>query len=1244
MFGWFGRLRFRVQILIFMFAIVLLSLGVSAAIVFPRGRQAQYDIKLDRLLSTGQLKRTWVEQHIRDTRERVRIAARSALTLSALVKFGVALDAAEQELGIEARELLRRRLAEAPPPTTAPGAAPPAPPAANAASLAEFTEAFELFDPLLRERVLNTELEDMLLVRAADGLVMHSMRRGPEFLRPLSDPLFAPHVRRCAERVARSASSPESAALVFEDFAARAGEAPGRIACLGAPLLGNGAFLGVLLAVIPVTPLNGIMLEQSETSGAISTCLIGADGLIRSGRRTRPDGSVEERVALEHPGVQAALGGRSGFGMVADADGTRHLAVWFPVRIDDEMGSWALLAEMDERDVYAVINRNTLQLSIWWSVMLVLLAALAYVFSQRVDRAVRALSRRTHELAAGLNPVPLARGESSREFTALADSFNAMAERVRERAIAAEREQRAAVEQREALLRASDQRLRRQNEALVQLAKVEPQHGPHEGECVREVTRTAAETLDVTRASVWFFDSSGSKLRCMQLHDRASCCFEYGMELAVADFPAYFAALHAERVIAADDAWTDPRTREMAAAYLRPKGIRSMLDAAIQAGGQTIGVVCFEHVGPPRAWQLDEQTFASALADLVALLKESMERDKAEAELAESRERLALTFSATNDAIWDLDLTTGRLVVNPRFYELCDISPSEVSRAAWRERVHPDDLPGLDAALEAHARGELRSLEYEFRQRAPERDFIWIQMRARIVARTPDGRPARVVGTQSDVTDRRRALEAEAERAAADEANRAKSQFLANMSHELRTPLNGVLGYAQILQRDPAMGPKQRECLEAIESCGQHLLTLINDVLDLSKIEAGRMEVRQEVCDLPRLLTDVGHVVRQRAEAKGLRFDLLMSPQVPRGVLTDATKLRQVLVNLLGNAVKFTAEGTVKLTVAPGSNGQLRFAVADTGIGIPAAKLGEIFDAFRQTAEGAAAGGTGLGLAISRRIVEALGGRLDVQSEPGRGSCFYFELPLPVVDNAQLADVDGTVEPDRRAWRLPEGRRLRVLIADDRAANRDILVRLLTAAGVETLESENGQEAVERVERERPDLVFMDVRMPVMDGLAATRAIRQNPDLAGLRIIAVTASVFPDAQRQARAAGCDDIIGKPFRAGEVFAKIEKHLDVRFEEPAQAGRDAGDEVRAASAAPRPTLPGAAALTLARRLRSAAEIGSVTELNALADELAARGEPYACYGAAVARHTSAFAFDALLGLAAEMEQAASATVEG
>ena len=492
----------------------------------------------------------------------------------------------------------------------------------------------------------------------------------------------------------------------------------------------------------------------------------------------------------------------------------------------------------------------------------------------------------------------------------------------------------------------------------------------------------------------------------------------------------------------------------------------------------------------------------------------------------------------------------------------------------------------------------------------------------------------RNVGEQlSRVFERKRAeQDLRRAREAAEAANRAKSQFLSNMSHELRTPLNGVLGYAQILQRDRSLSADQRASLEAIENCGQHLLTLINDVLDLSKIESGRLEVDSKPYDLPRLLQSVHDIVRPRADAKGLRLGLEVSAEVPRGIVIDAPKLRQALINLLGNAVKFTAVGSVTLRVAEPSRGRLELAVVDTGAGIPREQQIEIFDPFKQVEGGKATEGTGLGLAISRRLVEAMGGTLRVESEPGQGSCFTIAIPLiEVSDDALVESATTPLEMGHRV--LPPGQQVNVLIADDRDTNRDILVRLLNGVGFHTDEAVDGAQAIQKMRLRRFPLVFMDVRMPVMNGLDATRIIRNDPALKDTIVIAISASVFPDAQRQIVEAGCDDFIGKPLRADEVFAKIQRHLKITLideGESAATGRlptgDAG-------------LPPALATDVAQRVRGAVEVGDVTELNAVGLELSGRPGSGSHYGDEITRLAKAFDFEGLLRLAETLEQAAT-----
>jgi PAS domain S-box-containing protein len=465
-------------------------------------------------------------------------------------------------------------------------------------------------------------------------------------------------------------------------------------------------------------------------------------------------------------------------------------------------------------------------------------------------------------------------------------------------------------------------------------------------------------------------------------------------------------------------------------------------------------------------------------------------------------------------------------------------------------------------------------------------------------------------------------------RAAAEAAARTKSEFLAHMSHELRTPLNGILGYVQILQRETSLTPKQRESLNAIEGCGEQLLSLINDVLDLSKIEAGRLEVHNEPFALDRLVKSVANVIRPRAQEKGLAFEINVAPELPEVLLSDERKLRQVLVNLLSNAVKFTPAGSVRLEVSQHPHGRIRFDVKDTGIGIDPPTAMTIFDAFRQTKAGLQEGGTGLGLSISKRLVQSLGGTLDLESELGHGSHFFFSVPLiePEIDY-QLPQGDDTT--GEHQYHLPAEMDLTAVVADDRSTNRDVLVRMLQSAGIKTLEARDGRAALDLIREHRPPIVLMDVRMPVMSGLEATKIIRDDPTLKDTVVIAVTASVFPDFQQKIRDAGCNEVISKPLRASEIFAAIERHLPVKFVttplEPA---------VKREISAPRIALPPELASDIAQRIRAATEIGDVSALDDIVAQLQA-DESATAIAADVSKMVKSFNFDGLKHLADTLE---------
>ncbi len=404
-----------------------------------------------------------------------------------------------------------------------------------------------------------------------------------------------------------------------------------------------------------------------------------------------------------------------------------------------------------------------------------------------------------------------------------------------------------------------------------------------------------------------------------------------------------------------------------------------------------------------------------------------------------------------------------------------------------------------------------------------------------------------------------RAREAELLRArdAADAANRAKSVFLANMSHELRTPLNAILGYTQILLKDTELSVRNRERLTTVGQSGSHLLAMINEVLDLSKIEAGKLTLTVSDFPLAPLLDDVCAATKGRAVEKGIEFHCENAPGLPRVVRSDPGKLRQVLFNLLGNAVKFTERGRVDFKTDPVADGRVRFTIADTGAGISAEELDKIFTAFHQGGTDArvAAQGTGLGLTISQRLVELLGGKLQFESAHGQGSRFWFELELPEVATseehaAQLTAAGATP----RAPTGFRGRPRRLLIADDEETNRRVLRDLLGPLGFELEEVADGRECVARcAQAPRPDALLLDLRMPTLDGYAVAQALRASENGKDIRIIAISASVFEADRQGALDAGCDDFLPKPFEEAQLLKTLGRALTLEwmFAEPKPA---------------------------------------------------------------------------------------------
>ncbi|HEX4797186.1 MAG TPA: PAS domain S-box protein [Humisphaera sp.] len=399
-----------------------------------------------------------------------------------------------------------------------------------------------------------------------------------------------------------------------------------------------------------------------------------------------------------------------------------------------------------------------------------------------------------------------------------------------------------------------------------------------------------------------------------------------------------------------------------------------------------------------------------------------------------------------------------------------------------------------------------------------------------------------VFAAARDVTERKRYEQS------LQQANRAKSVFLANMSHEIRTPMNAILGFSQLMLRDQDLTPRQCQYLGTINRSGEHLLALINDILEMSKIEAGRTTLNNSTFDLPALFKDLEEMFRVRTDEKKLSFTVEIIGDVPQYIVTDINKLRQVFINVLGNAVKFTEHGSVSLRVRADRSGAaeptLRVEIEDTGPGISSDDQDKLFRHFEQTKSGQQAGtGTGLGLAISREFVRLMGGEITVTSHVGKGSVFIIQLPFK---DGEAGAVQAK-EKSRHVLRLAAGHApCRVLIADDIEDNRQLLDQLLGPVGFEIRLVTNGLDAIHEFEQWHPHLILMDFRMPIMDGHEAIRRIRAMPGGSDPKVIAVTASALEENRQELMTIGADDFISKPFREAELFQKIHEHVGVEYE--------------------------------------------------------------------------------------------------
>lgn len=554
------------------------------------------------------------------------------------------------------------------------------------------------------------------------------------------------------------------------------------------------------------------------------------------------------------------------------------------------------------------------------------------------------------------------------------------------------------------------------------------------------------------------------------------------------------------------------------------------------------------------------------------------DRKLAEEKLRQSEAALAEAQRIAHVGNWELDPATQKITWSAELFRIFDCDPNQAAPdyPQFLQMLHPEDRQQMEGILQQTLVTGCIPASMEYRLVRPDGSVAWLLGQAEVL-RDSQGKVAKLFGTCQDITEQKRiALELQKAKDAADVASQAKSVFLANISHELRTPLTAILGFTELLHRDACLTQEQQETLRLIQSSGDHLLSLINDVLDLSKIEAGRVTLAENCFDVIDLLRSLQNMFRQKTESKGLALVLDIAPDVPQWIVTDINKLRQVLINLLGNAIKFTHHGWVRVRVQvnwgqgdrvqgnwvqgdrvqgdqqashsesepnPTASCCLQVDIEDTGIGIAEDELDAIFHPFTQSLRSQMTGsGTGLGLTISRRFIRLMGGEMTVRSHLGEGSQFSLCLPVKL---AQAPETVPTLVP-RRVVGLAAGEpAYRVLVVDDSPVNLKIVSRLLVPIGFEVQAASGGFHALEILANWTPDLILMDMNMPDLDGYATTRQIRQTFS-PSIKIIALTASVLAQEQSDALAVGCNDFLGKPFKALALYTLLAKHLGVVYQ--------------------------------------------------------------------------------------------------
>jgi len=525
--------------------------------------------------------------------------------------------------------------------------------------------------------------------------------------------------------------------------------------------------------------------------------------------------------------------------------------------------------------------------------------------------------------------------------------------------------------------------------------------------------------------------------------------------------------------------------------------------------------------------------------------------------LLDSEERFRLAMEVTNDGVWDWDITTDTLYCSPGYFRMLGYEPEELipTEKILMGLIHPDDLQKVVSAKQKCVENAITEFSLELRLRAKSGGWKWILRRGRAVARDETGRARRILGTHVDITPLK---EAELR---ADQASRAKSEFLANMSHEIRTPMNGIIGMLHIALQSE-LSEAERQKIEVAVGSARKLMGILNDILDLSKLQSGQFAIEAIPFRLDHLLDQVVGTFKAAIEEKKLSIGMTLHPNIPLGLKGDPLRISQIVSNYLSNAIRFTEAGEISIDVTPDLIGEqvalLRVAVTDTGIGLTPQQQAPLFESFQQADSTIARrfGGTGLGLSICKQLATLMGGEVGVSSLSGQGSSFWFTVTVGILPAG--VRVEGPPSPKGTGTALSLLKGTRLLLAEDDPINQMVALGLLQAVGIQVDLACDGREAVEKAQQGSYEIILMDVQMPVMDGLTATRRIREDKTLFDLPIVALTANAMRHQEEECFAASMNDFVSKPFEPIRLYSTILKWVTGAGQAEAQGLQEASED--------------------------------------------------------------------------------------